>query len=74
MIYLSLGELVDKLAVTHNKIWHLEEQINIFTIEKASSEQIQPLLKQVASLNKLRVDIVSSIDEMFQNIKKQNNE
>jgi len=66
MLRYSIGELVDKLAVVHLKIWHIEEKIAEFSDEP--TQQQADLLDQVVSLNKLRVDIVDSINEIFEEL------
>jgi hypothetical protein len=70
MLKYSIGELIDKLAVIHLKIWHIEEKIAEFPEEdfEPTKEQVD-LLDQVVSLNKLRVEIVDSINELFEELK-----
>lgn len=66
MLTYSIGELIDKLCVVHLKIWHLEEEIErLRNLGEEELENIEPLLNKVVSLNKLRVKIVSSIDEFL---------
>jgi len=59
MLKYSLGELVDKLAVVHLKIWHLEEQIK----ETSDESTVEDLCDQVINLNTTRNEIIKSIDE-----------
>ena len=67
MLTYSIGELIDKLCVVHLKIWHIEEEIEKIKTsqERGDLEKIDKRLNQVVTLNKLRVDIVESIDEFF---------
>jgi len=67
MLKYSLGELIDKLCVVHLKVWHIEDKIKEFSGEP--TQQQADLLDQVVSLNKLRVDIVDSINEFFEELK-----
>jgi len=70
MLTYSIGELIDKLCIVHLKIWHIEEEVEKLRTNKDKNlERIDELLDQVVTLNKLRVDIVSSIDEFFKNTK-----
>jgi hypothetical protein len=66
MLTYSAGELIDKLCIVHLKIWHIEEEIERIKDTEGNKEKIDKLLDQVVTLNKLRVDIVSSIDEIFE--------
>ena len=74
MLYYSLAELIDRLGITHNKLFHIEEQIEKGKKENWSEEKIVPLLDQVVSLNKLRVDIVESINELFERSKEKSDD
>ena len=66
MLTYSIGELVDKLCVVHLKIWHIEEETEKLKSNPSENlERINELLDQVVTLNKLRVNIVESIDEYF---------
>ena len=66
MLTYSIGELVDKLCVVHLKIWHIEEEtVKLKSNPSENLERINELLDQVVTLNKLRVNIVESIDEYF---------
>jgi hypothetical protein len=75
MLTYSLSELIDKLCIAHLKLWHIESEIeqirdgveSVDELSKEQLERIDALLDQVVTLNKLRVDIVSSIDELFDN-------
>lgn len=66
MLTYSIGEMIDKLTVTHLKIWHIEEEIQKKRAEKAPDKEIEKLCDQVVSLNAQRVKIVSSINEFFE--------
>ena len=66
MIHYSIGELVDKLAIIHLKIWHLEEDIASARENSLPVEEIEKLCDQVVSLNTTRNKIVQSINEMYE--------
>jgi hypothetical protein len=63
MIYYSLGELVDRLAIVNLKQWHLEEKISDPNI---SLEDKGEFTKQVESLNDFRMKLIASIDEYYE--------
>ena len=63
----SLGELVDKLAVIHLKIWHLEEAVDAAKNTK-SPEQTEAMFDQIVNLNTTRNEIIESINIMFARI------
>ena len=67
MLEYSIGETIDKLAVIHLKIWHLEEQIHKARTSKElhNTSDIEKLCDQVVSLNKRRLEIVQAIDNFF---------
>lgn len=65
MIQYSIGELIDRLAITNLKIWHLEESIKEQRDAGASDEDVLELCDKVIALNALRVEIVDSINEFF---------
>jgi len=68
MIQYSIGELIDRLIITNLKIYHLEENIKELNAKHdISVDQILPLCEQVVSLNKLRNELISSINEFFEN-------
>jgi hypothetical protein len=54
----TLGELVDELSVTNNKIFYLVDKVqrNVHTIEEA---------KKIQDLNTYRVQLKNSINEFF---------
>ena len=66
MIQYSVGELVDKLAIIHLKIWHLEEDIAGARERGLPDEDIEKLCDQVVNLNTTRNAIVKSINEMYE--------
>lgn len=61
----SLGELVDKLAVIHLKIWHLEEKISQAKGNNVFSEEIEDACDQVINLNTTRNNIIKSINNII---------
>ena len=67
MLTYSIGEMIDKLAVIHLKIWHLEELIDKVksSEDPYETEWLEKKFDQVVSLNKKRMEIVSAIDEYF---------
>lgn len=62
MLYYSIGELIDKLAVVSLKHWHLEERL---AEEDLSIENKHEITQQILGLNELRGKIVDSINEFF---------
>jgi hypothetical protein len=54
----TLGELVDELSVTNNKIFYLVDKVqrNVHTVEEA---------KKIQDLNTYRVQLKNSINEFF---------
>ena len=65
MIQYSIGELIDKLCIVNLKIWHTEEEIR--EKEKtAKPEDTLVLCDRVVSLNKLRNELIDSINEFFE--------
>lgn len=71
MLKYSMGDLVDKLTIVHLKLWHLEEKVQSFQedmIENPTQEMLD-ILDQIVSLNKFRVEIVESINELFEELK-----
>jgi hypothetical protein len=54
----TLGELVDELSVTNNKIFYLVDKVqrNVHTLEEA---------KKIQDLNTYRVQLKNSINEFF---------
>lgn len=54
----TLGELVDELSVTNNKIFYLVDKVqrNVHTAEEA---------KKIQDLNTYRVQLKNSINEFF---------
>lgn len=69
MLTYTAGDLIDKLCVVHLKIWHIEDEIERIKEQENSKERIDKLLDQVVTLNELRVKIVSSINEIFEELK-----
>jgi len=67
MLTYTIGDLIDKLCVVHLKIWHIEDNIEKIkdSKEEKDLETIEKLLNQVVTLNKLRIDIVESINEFW---------
>ena len=66
MLKYSIGEMIDRLAVTHLKIWHLEEQIQKAEEEDWPAEKTEKICDQVVNLNAFRMKIVKAIDEYFE--------
>ena len=65
MLTYSIGEMIDKLAVVHLKIWHLEEAIQRAEAEGKDAKDIEELCDKVVNLNAYRMKIVKAIDEYF---------
>jgi hypothetical protein len=62
MLYYSIGELIDRLAITSLKHWHLEEEL---VQPDLSIERRHEITQQVLGLNKFRNKLVDSINEFF---------
>lgn len=62
-VCLSFGELCDRLAITHVKLWHLEEKMADSSL---SDEKKVEITSQIVSLNGYRSRLVSAIDECFE--------
>jgi hypothetical protein len=58
---------ISNISGIHLKLWHIEDEIERIRDDKEQLERIDALLDQVVTLNKLRVDIVGSIEELFDN-------
>jgi len=65
MLTYSIGEMIDKLAVIHLKIWHLEEAIKAAEDTDKPAEEIEVLCDRVVNLNANRMKIVKAIDSYF---------
>ena len=66
MLTYSIGEMIDRLAVVHLKIWHLEEEIQKLKEINAPAKKIEIICDQVVNLNAFRMKIVKAIDEYFE--------
>lgn len=62
----SIGETIDKLAVVHLKIWHLEEEAQKGKKENWSNEKLEVIFDKIINLNKYRMKIVDAINEFFE--------
>jgi carbonic anhydrase/acetyltransferase-like protein (isoleucine patch superfamily) len=71
MLIYSVGDLIDKFITAHQKIWHLEENIQKARENNEDAEKITKMLDQVVSLNKLREDIKLSLNEILSEKKKE---
>jgi hypothetical protein len=63
MLEYTIGEIVDRLAITNLKMWHLEEQMNDSTI---SLDEKGKISEQIVKLNVLRMKCIDSINEYFE--------
>ncbi len=63
MLYYSLGELIDRLIITHLKQWHLEEDM---ADDKISLKEKSKITDQILSLNTFRNKLIEGIDEYFE--------
>ena len=66
MICYTLGELIDRLSITHIKQWHLEE---IMADKDVSLEEKGKIPDQIISLNNFRKELVEAINEYFDKVK-----
>jgi len=64
MIQYSIGELIDKLIIVNLKIWHTEEDIRE-TEKTAPAEDTLKLCDRIVEFNKLRNELIDSINEYF---------
>lgn len=62
-IVLSIGELVDRLAIANLKIWHMEDQMKDPDIPDMDKAKIQD---QIVSQNTFRMKVVAAIDEYYE--------
>jgi len=62
MIQYSIGELIDKLCIVNLKIWHTEEEIR----KDNGSNAALVLCDRVVEFNKLRNELIDSINEFFE--------
>ena len=66
MIQYSIGELIDKLTIVNLKLWHTEENIQKLKKDSASAKEIEKLCDHVVGFNKLRNELIESINEFFE--------
>jgi hypothetical protein len=64
-VYLSLGELCDRLTVTALKQWHLEEKM---ADPEVSDEEKVKITDQIVSLNGFRMKLIEAINEYGEQI------
>lgn len=65
MLLMALGELIDKLTIINNKIWHLEAEIRNGKEGKLGLEEIGRRALQIRNLNKERIAIKNEINRRF---------
>lgn len=63
----TLGELIDRLCITHLKIWHIEEKLADPNLDMESKGK---LCEDVVILNTLRNKYIDSINEYYQRMTK----
>ncbi len=54
----TIGELIDSLAITNNKIFYLVDKVQ-------KDEHTREDAKKIQDLNKLRSDLVNAINDYF---------
>lgn len=54
----TIGELIDSLAITNNKIFHLVDKVQ-------KDEHTREDAKKIQDLNKFRSDLVNAINDYF---------
>jgi len=65
MIQYSIGELIDKLCIVNLKLFHTETEIR--EKEKTNKpEETLVLCDRVVNFNKLRNELIDSINEFFE--------
>lgn len=62
MLEYTLGEIIDRLCITHLKIWHIEEQLANPNLDKTIKGK---LCEDIVKLNTLRTACIKSIDEYY---------
>lgn len=58
----TFGEIVDRLAITHLKLWHLEEEMARADLSLDDKGRI---CDQIVALNELRGQCVASLDKIL---------
>lgn len=66
MIQYSVGELIDKLVIVNLKLWHTEEYISELKLNNADVTEIETNCDRVVAFNKQRMEIIKSINELYQ--------
>jgi hypothetical protein len=66
MLEYTPGECIDRLVITHLKIWHLEEQMNDPSI---SLEEKGVISEKIVKLNVLRIRCIDAINEHYGRLK-----
>ncbi len=67
MLEYTIGEIIDRLAITNLKMWHLEEQMNDPNV---SLDEKGKISEQIVKLNELRNKCIKAIDEFFEGLMK----
>lgn len=62
MLVYTIGEVIDRLAITNLKLWHLEEQMADASLSKEDKGRIS---EDIVLLNDLRCKCIEAIDEFF---------
>jgi len=65
MLNLSLADLMDKLSIVNNKIWHLEADIRDGKENELGWEEVGRRAVQVRDLNRERIAIKNEINRRF---------
>ena len=58
----KLGEAVSELAVSNNRIWHLEDEVRR---EDLPDSEIVKLKRRIDQANQERCDLVDKVDEIL---------
>ena len=58
----TLGSLIDKLAITNLRLWHLEE---VKHDDEASDSEVADVARKIGVVNKQRNALIDEIDEFL---------
>jgi hypothetical protein len=67
MIRYTIGEMIDRLAITNLKFWHLEEEFAKPEVDLTTKGK---LARQADDLNSFRNRLIAAIDEYFEEAQK----
>jgi len=62
---ISLADLIDRLSIINNKIWHLEEKLRSGKEETLELDELGSRAITIRDLNKQRIAIKNEINRRF---------